>query len=80
MRSKIAEKQKAAAPTTAQKNLERRKSYRDSASASNVKLQIGKILLYLQTPLKQEERRNCWALFEAKLCQYYDLKGRILQD
>ncbi len=70
----LTEKKEAAASTTARKKDHLTKSYQNSASESTVKLQVGELLLRLQTPLEQERRKEYWQSFELKLRQYLDLK------
>jgi len=69
-------KQKAVALTTAQKNNQHSKNYHNSSAQSRVKLQenLAEILLYLQTPLNQNQRKEYWVQFESKLRQYLELK------
>ncbi len=50
------------------------KSYRNPVSTSRAKLQIGTLLLALQSPLSRHEQQKCWALFESKLKQYLDFR------
>jgi len=73
-----AEKQKATAVTMASKNKMHNKSYRNYAQRSRAKLkkEIGALLLYLQTPLSQSQKREYLRLFEARLRRYVDLKIR----
>lgn len=49
-------------------------SYRNSVFASRAKLQIGTLLLALQTTLSQQQREKTWHIFELKLWRYIDLK------
>jgi len=44
------------------------------ASKSNIKEQLGELLLYLQRPLSETDRQRYWQLFEANLRAYLDLK------
>jgi hypothetical protein len=64
------------ADKTAKTNKLRQSQYRTSTvrSRANLKLQLGEILLYLQTPLVQSERQICWQVFESLLRQYLDLE------
>ena len=50
------------------------KSYHNCSVESRAKLQIGTILLALQRPLSDKQQRICWALFEARLRDYVELK------
>jgi hypothetical protein len=67
------EKNKAAC-TAAPKNIRQNRSYCNSATLSKVKLQIGTLLLALQTPLTLKEEKICWTLFDLKLRRYVELK------
>ena len=70
----LSKKRRGVSDKTAPNNNQLQESYRNSASVSRVKLQIGELLLALQTPLNRKQERNIWVLFESKLRQYYDLK------
>lgn len=72
-----AEKEKATAGTVTPKNTQLTESYRNSVSASNIKLQIGTFLLALQTPLSQEQRKRYWGQFESILRQYLDREVNV---
>lgn len=69
-----AEIKKTAAPTAARKHNRQSESYRNSVSESRAKLQIGELLLFLQTPLNQIQKRKYWRLFEVRLSEYLDLR------
>ena len=73
-----AEKEKWLAPTAAPKNESRCASYRPCArqSSSKLRTQIGELLLCLQAPLRSSQKRECWALLEARLRRHVDLKIR----
>jgi hypothetical protein len=70
------EKDKAAtsAKATASTNNLHTESYRNIPYESRAKLEIGTLLLALQSPLSQKQQKICWALFEARLRQYLDLR------
>ncbi len=74
----LGNKDKAAtsAEATAQNYNRLKKSYRNCAprSSANLKKEIGKLLLYLLTPLNQEQQEKCWQLFESSLTRYVELK------
>ncbi len=70
----LAIRERAAAPTTAPKHNRQLESYRDSVSGSRAKLQVGKLLLTLQAPLSQNQRKEYWVEFESRLRRYVDLK------
>jgi len=66
--------QKAAAGTATPTNKQQNESYPNTQLMSSVKAQIGVLLLTLQTPLTQNQRKERWAQFESELKQYFDLK------
>ena len=74
----LGNKDKAAtsAEATAQNYNQLNESYQSCASKSiaNLKKEIGKLLLYLLTPLNQEQQEKCWQLFESSLTRYVELK------
>jgi len=41
---------------------------------AELKLQIARLLFYLQTPLSEPDRQICWLLLEELLRKFYDLK------
>jgi hypothetical protein len=49
-------------------------SYQKDSKLSSLKLQVGELLLYLQTPLPQNEQQNYWQVFESCLRRYIDLR------
>lgn len=54
--------------TTCENELERR--------SENLKEQLGELLLYLQSPLTENERKRRWRVFELKLREYLAIKHR----
>ena len=70
-----AKTKKAAAVTAARKNELCHQSYRKVIPLSSLKIQIGEILLCLQRPLNQNERRICWQAFERTLQEFYQIEG-----
>ena len=59
------------------KNVETRistSSYQNHPGQSIAKLQIGTLLLALQRPLSQKQRKICWTLFETRFRDYVDQK------
>ena len=76
MRTKIPEKERAAARTTAPIIEQHNGSYRKPAplSKTNLKENLGLLLYHLQSPLTKKQRRMSWQLFEVVLRQYYDVK------
>jgi len=62
------------AQQAAQTNNQQYKAYRNSVSVSRAKLEVGELLLTLQTPLSQEQQKKYWQLFGVMLRQYVDLK------
>jgi hypothetical protein len=74
----LGNKDKAAtsAEATAQNYNQLNESYQSCAprSSANLKKEIGKLLLYLLTPLNQEQQEKCWQLFESSLTRYVELK------
>ena len=50
------------------------RNYHNHYGQSRKKLQIGTLLLALQSPLSCEQQKICWTLFESMLRQYVDLK------
>ena len=73
-----AEEEKGLAPTAAPENELHYESYRACAcqSSSKLRTQIGELLLCLQAPLRSSQKRECWALLEARLRRHVDLKIR----
>jgi hypothetical protein len=69
----LSQRNRAAVPTTAPKNIQLSESYRNSASASRTKLQIGELLLAL-APLSKNQQKEYWVQFEAILKRYLDLR------
>ena len=67
-------KQRAAALTTAQKNNQPHTQYSTPTPLLRRKLQLGTLLLALQTSLSRRQQGNYWELFESTLRQYVDLK------
>jgi hypothetical protein len=45
-----------------------------SEANENLKEQIGELLLYLQSPLTEDEQKRCWRMFELKLREYLAIK------
>ena len=74
----LGNKDKAAtsAEATAQNYNRLKKSYRNCAprSSANLKEKIGQLLLYMQTPLPQNEQQKYWQIFESFLRRYVDLR------
>lgn len=72
------EKQKAvtSAEVTTQQQDFQTELYPKSASASSTKLQIGTLLLALQTSLNRKQREKGWQLFGVMLRQYVEY-GRV---
>jgi hypothetical protein len=71
----IAEKEKAAASTTAQKYVHLYILYQTTFSETIEKIRIGELLLFLQKSFSQTQRKKYWAALEIKLRQYYDLRA-----
>lgn len=71
---KIKSKAAASAKVTAQINNPYTESYRNIAYESRAKLQIGMLLLALQTPLNQDEKAKLWTQFELMLTEYISVK------
>ena len=71
---KIIKKAVCFAGRAAKQNEPYRKSYLKAALLSILKEQVGELLLYLQTPLPQNEQQNYWQVFESCLRQYIDLR------
>ena len=42
--------------------------------SEKLKRQLGELLLYLQSPLTEEQRKSYWGMFEWKLREYIALK------
>jgi len=59
---------------TADKNESHCKTYLKAAPLSSIKEQIGQLLLYMQTPLPQNEQQKYWQIFESFLRRYVDLR------
>ena len=59
---------------TAQKIKAPHKPYPTVSMLSSLKMQIGQLLLCLQTPLPENDRHNYWRVFESGLSQLVDLK------
>jgi hypothetical protein len=59
---------------TADKNESHYKAYPKAVLLSSLKMQVGELLLYLQTPLPQNEQQNYWQVFESCLRRYIDLR------
>ena len=79
----LSKRNRAAAPTTAQKNIQHNESYSVSVSTSTTKFSelAANLLFGLQShALTVRQRKHGWQLFEVVLRQYYDLKlcGGIL--
>ena len=76
MLSEKRKKRRAVSDKATPKNIQQRKSYRNSVSASRAKLQIGELLwfLYLEPSLSQQQKSRCWQIFELKLREYLDVK------
>ena len=72
----IPEKEIAVAGTTAKENNLQSRPYQKSAplSSTNLKHEIGTLLLGLQFPVGQPLSRIGWQLFERLLRQYVDLR------
>ena len=43
-------------------------------TSEDLKEQLGELLLYLQSPLTEYERKRCWRTFELKLREYLSIK------
>ena len=72
----LAQKERAAAQTTAQEqNLLNRVYDYSQDKSSKILEQTAALLLYLQTPLSVGEQRRCWRVFESKLRQYVGLRN-----
>ena len=52
--------------TTCENKLERR--------SEKLKEEVGELLLYLQSPLAENELKRCWRMFELKLREYLAIK------
>jgi len=50
------------------------KSMNEEKEFSELKKQIGQLLLHLQTSLSETDRQNCLLLLEKTLREYYDLE------
>jgi hypothetical protein len=61
---------KAAAGTAAGKSKLQIRSYQKSEPLSNIKSEIGVLLLCLQFPIGREVSQIGWMLFERLLCRY----------
>ena len=72
----ILNSKRAVASTTAQEDDRQPTRYNISPcrSSKNLKMQLGVVLLHLQTPLAEKERRTYLGTFETLLAQYADLK------
>ncbi|HUT28488.1 MAG TPA: hypothetical protein VMX13_01755 [Sedimentisphaerales bacterium] len=76
----LTEKHEAAAPTTAPKSFQRKLIYHNRSTLSSSALgeslaeQLAHLLFYLQFPLREQERRKGWSVFEAKLRDYVELR------
>lgn len=72
----ITVKQKAAALTAARTTKQQVESYQSftQQSRENLKEKIGMLLLALQIPLSQEQRKAYWILFDSILRQYLDFR------
>lgn len=57
--------------TTCENKLERR-----SENLKEKKEHLGELLLYLQSPLTEDERKRFWRMFELKLQEYLAIKHR----
>jgi len=42
--------------------------------SENLKEEVGELLLYLQSPLTEEQQKSYWGMFEWKLREYLALK------
>ena len=69
MKNKTPQKERAAAPTTAQKYDLQVKPYQKTSQASSLKLQIGELLLF-----GNKECWEFWGVFEVLLRQYIDIR------
>ena len=67
-------KEKAAATTTAQNNKLQKQAYQKIASLSSTKLQLGILLLHLQTPLSKNQTQRYWHQFNSMLRRYANMK------
>lgn len=72
------EKQEAVAVTTAPKSTLQSGAYQRLAPESTAKLQIGTLLLALQGPVNQRQRKTGYRLFEALLAEYVTARGGML--
>jgi len=70
-RKKAAPLSQAAAPKSV---VYHKQMYSQREQKSIAKLQLGTLLLALQSPLSQKQREKGWALFELLLRRYFDLK------
>ena len=43
-------------------------------TSEDLKERLGELLLYLQSPLTEDERKKCWRTFELKLREYLSIK------
>ena len=70
------QKEKAAAPTAAQKDIQRNEVYRNTLSQSSgtAREHLGELLLALHAPLSLKRKQQLWRAFELKLRQYLDLR------
>ena len=69
---------KAEGGTSTVKQIHQKQFYRNDIPQSNLKLQIGQLMFYLQKPLNQYEQKVCWQILETTLRKYYEVK-RIRQ-
>jgi hypothetical protein len=67
---------KAAGLTAARTTKQQAISYQSCAQQSivNLKEKIGLLLLRLQSPLSQDQQKECWCAFESLLRRYVEVK------
>jgi hypothetical protein len=59
----------------AQNQLQLSESYRKDRRLSNLKLQLGEFLFFLQMPLRPYERKVCLQALERTLQEFYQIEG-----
>jgi len=72
----LSERQEAAAPTAAPKNTLQGRAYHRPTPESTAKLQVGTLLLALQSPLNQRQRKTGYRLLELLISARY-AGGRV---
>ena len=75
MKTQAPEKELAAysGKQTAEKNRLHQKPYLKPVLLSSLKIKLGELLFYLQTPLPQNEQQNYWRRFETSLRKFYEV-------